>query len=278
MSSDELSFEELSQAFARAIRGNAVQNESFEPEGRASSGGDELVDIPDEFFGEDFPDDIFEDPLDDDEENGEFEDPEEEDGPQSASDAFRSMMDEIDDDQLVPLNPRTILEAMLFVGNPANSPIMPETLSNLMRGVSVSEIHELVEELNTHYSQTGCPWEIVWFEEAHGYFMQLREEFTPLRENFYGKIRQVKLSQSAIDTLAIVAYEQPLSLEEINQLRGTPSGPILAQLVKRQLLRTQKIRRGTKFMTVYSTTERFLKLFELESISDLPQSDDLAYE
>ena len=108
--------------------------------------------------------------------------------------------------------------------------------------------------------------------------MQLREEFTPLRENFYGKIRQVKLSQSAIDTLAIVAYEQPLSLEEINQLRGTPSGPILAQLVKRQLLRTQKIRRGTKFMTVYSTTERFLKLFELESISDLPQSDDLAYE
>ena len=278
MSSDELSFEELSQAFARAIRGNAVQNESFEPEGRASSGGDELVDIPDEFFGEDFPDDIFEDPLDDDEENVEFEDPEEEDGPQSASDAFRSMMDEIDDDQLVPLNPRTILEAMLFVGNPANSPIMPETLSNLMRGVSVSEIHELAEELNTHYSQTGCPWEIVWFEEAHGYFMQLREEFTPLRENFYGKIRQVKLSQSAIDTLAIVAYEQPLSLEEINQLRGTPSGPILAQLVKRQLLRTQKIRRGTKFMTVYSTTERFLKLFELESISDLPQSDDLAYE
>lgn len=278
MSSDELSFEELSQAFARAIRGNAVKNESFEPEGRASSGGDELVDIPDEFFGEDFPDDIFEDPLDDDEENGEFEDPEEEDGQQSASDAFRSMMDEIDDDQLVPLNPRTILEAMLFVGNPANSPIMPETLSNLMRGVSVSEIHELAEELNTHYLQTGCPWEIVWFEEAHGYFMQLREEFTPLRENFYGKIRQVKLSQSAIDTLAIVAYEQPLSLEEINQLRGTPSGPILAQLVKRQLLRTQKIRRGTKFMTVYSTTERFLKLFELESISDLPQSDDLAYE
>ena len=96
-----------------------------------------------------------------------------------------------------------------------------------------------------------------------------------MRENFYGKIRQAKLSQGAIDVLAIVAYEQPVSLDEINQTRGASSANILANLVKRQLLRTQKMRQGTKFVTVYYTTDRFLKLFELESISDLPQSEDL---
>ncbi|MBQ2820687.1 MAG: SMC-Scp complex subunit ScpB [Thermoguttaceae bacterium] len=279
MSSDELSFEELSQAFARVMKGNSGGHANDEKWEGAHSGAvsddiGESVEIPDEFLGEDFPEGDFEEGF-------------------AASGAdvavfdenalvsgygttdFRSFMDEIDDDHLVPTNQQTILEAMLFVGNPGNSPIAPEHLSNLMRGVSEAEIHELVDELNARYEKFGCPWQIVWFEEEKGYFMQLKEEFSPLREHFYGKIRQAKLSQAAIDILAIVAYEQPLTLEEINQLRGSSSGGIIAQLVRRQLLRTQKMRQGTKFVTVYFTTDRFLKLFELESISDLPQSEDL---
>jgi len=268
MSSD-LSFEELTQAFARALRGNSGQNSESVPEPKHAAVEDS-VEIPDEFLGDDFPDGDLE----------EFEEENEpglamydEDAPQESG--FRALTDEIDDDQIVPVSPTSILESMLFVGNPANTPIQPEVLSNLMRGVTVDEIHELVRELNTRYEKEGTPWEIVWFETEHGYFMRLRESFAPLRENFYGKIRQAKLSQGAIDVLAIVAYEQPISLDEINQLRGVSSANLLAYLVKRQLLRSQKMRKGTKFVTVYYTTERFLKLFELESISDLPQSEDL---
>ncbi len=269
--SDELSFEELSRAFARAMSGNGV-GENSEVEN-----SDDFVDIPDEFLGDDFTlDDL--------------------DGDESQTDlaifnqdsintsevendmkigAFRSYADEIDDDKRVPVTPRTILEAMLFVGNPGNAPIRAETLSNLMRGVSVREVHELVEELNLHYESEGCPWVIQWFDTEQGYFLQLREEYFPLRENFYGKIRQARLSQAAIDVLALVAYEQPVTADEISEFRNAPSGQILAQLIRRQLISAQKMRRGTQFVTAYRTTERFLKLFELESLSDLPQSEDL---
>lgn len=285
MPSDELSFEDLGKAFARAMRGGSTENNgtadsenknhsSDEKTSRASE-IDDWMDIPDELYGDDFPVDENEG---EDDENAQglamYDANKAEERPFGNSD-FRSFTDEIDDDRIVPVTPAMILEAMLFVGNPVNAPAVPEILSNLMRGVSVTEIHELVKELNARYEADGCPWEIAWFEEEKGYFMQLRETFEPLRENFYGKIRQAKLSQAAIDTLAIIAYEQPLSLDEINEFRGASSASILAQLVRRQLLRTQKVRRGTKFLTVYYTTERFLKLFELESLSDLPQSEDL---
>lgn len=267
--SDELSFEELTQAIVRAMRGNSAQESQSRQEPK-NPAAEDSVEIPEEFLGDDFP-------VGDLDEFQEENEPDlamyDEDDPQESG--FRSFTDEIDDDQIVPVSPESILEAMLFVGNPSNTPIAPEILSNLMRGVSVDEISGLVDELNEKYEKAGAPWEIVWFEEEGGYFMRLRESFAPLRENFYGKIRQAKLSQGAIDVLAIVAYEQPVSLDEINQTRGASSANILANLVKRQLLRTQKMRQGTKFVTVYYTTDRFLKLFELESISDLPQSEDL---
>lgn len=267
--SNDLSFEELTQAFVKALRGKSGQESQSRQETKPAAEVDS-VDIPEEFLGDDFPvGDLDEFPEENEPDLAMYDENE----PQES--AFRSFTDEIDDDQIVPVSPESILEAMLFVGNPSNTPIAPEILSNLMRGVSVEEISGLVDELNEKYEKAGAPWEIVWFEDESGYFMRLRESFAPLRENFYGKIRQAKLSQGAIDVLAIVAYEQPVSLDEINQTRGASSANILANLVKRQLLRTQKMRQGTKFVTVYYTTDRFLKLFELESISDLPQSEDL---
>ena len=102
----------------------------------------------------------------------------------------------------------------------------------------------------------------------------LREAFHPLRNRFYGRIRQARLSQAAIDVLAIVAYHQPLTSEQISRLRGKPSGHVLAQLVRRGLLRIE--RQQTERRTAqYFTTDRFLRLFSLEGLDDLPQSEDL---
>lgn len=275
--SDELSFEELSRAFAQAMSGNGVGENSTTEKNETSDMSDNVVDIPEEFLGDDFTLEGF----DGDESRTDLamfdENATDETEAETNAEigAFRSYADEIDDDKRVPVTPRTILEAMLFVGNPGNTPIRAETLSNLMRGVSVREVHELVEELNQHYDEEGCPWVIQWFEAEQGYFLQLREAYFPLRENFYGKIRQARLSQAAIDVLALVAYEQPVTADEISEFRNAPSGQILAQLARRQLISAQKIRRGTQFVTAYRTTERFLKLFELESLSDLPQSEDL---
>ena len=104
--------------------------------------------------------------------------------------------------------------------------------------------------------------------------MTLRTAFYPVRNRFYGKVREARLSQAAVDVLAIVAYQQPLSSEQVSRLRGRPCSHVLSQLVRRGLLRIE--RRGEKLRTpYYFTTDRFLELFGLESLEDLPQSEEL---
>jgi segregation and condensation protein B len=170
------------------------------------------------------------------------------------------------------ITPRSILEALLFVGTSNNAPISSRQVAALMRGVRPTEIDEYVRELNVDYERRNCPYVIV--EETGGYRLTLREEYDRLRDRFFGRSRQARLSQAAIDVLAAVAYHEPVSAEEINKLRGAESGHVLAQLVRRQLLRLE--RSDTKpRRPVYWTTPRFLELFGVASLADLPRSHDL---
>ncbi|HID75504.1 MAG TPA: SMC-Scp complex subunit ScpB [Planctomycetaceae bacterium] len=172
----------------------------------------------------------------------------------------------------VPLSPESILEAMLFVGSPDNRPLSCTRAAELMRGVEPGEIPQLVDRLNRRYAARGCPYHIVG--EGDGYRLTLRKQFNALRLKFHGKLREARLSQAAIDVLAIVAYRQPLSAEEVNRLRGKASNHILAQLVRRQLLRVERPR-GARRRTVYWVADRFLELFGLESLDELPRAEDL---
>ena len=174
-------------------------------------------------------------------------------------------------DDPCPISPRTILEAMLFVGNRDNCPLTPARAAELMRDVAPDEIPSLVDELNRRYSARGAPYRIVGEED--GYRLSLCREFHPLRNRFYGRIREARLSQAAIDVLALVAYRQPLTGEKIGRLRGKPSSHVLAHLVRRGLLRIERPdpKRRTPH---YHTTDRFLRLFNLQSLDDLPRSED----
>jgi len=179
---------------------------------------------------------------------------------------------ETEGDDLCEISPRTILEAMLFVGNHKSQPLAAARASQMMRDVEPAEIGGLVDELNRRYAANGCPYHIV--HEGGGYRLTLRKSLHPLRNRFYGRIREARLSQAAIDVLAIVAYQQPLTSDQIGRLRGKPSGHLLAQLVRRGLLRIE--RQDTKRRTAqYFTTDRFLELFGMESLEDLPQSQEL---
>ena len=169
-------------------------------------------------------------------------------------------------------NPRTILEAMLFVGHPENEPLSREEAAAGMRGVEVDEIDELVEELNEEYESLGCPYIVV--HEKQGFRLTLRPPWQPLRERFYGKLREARLSQAAIDVLSVVAYRQPITREEVDHLRGKESGALLRQLVRRTLLRIEMPKeKGER--KCYHTTDRFLELFGLEQLADLPQSEEV---
>lgn len=170
------------------------------------------------------------------------------------------------------ISPRSVVEAMLFVGRPDNRALSARELAAAMRGVSPTEIDAAVAELNALYQQDAAPYEIVG--SAVGYRMVLRDEFGRMRDKFQGRIREAKLSAAAVEVLSIVAYNQPIKAEEVSQLRGVPSGAALATLVRRKLVRLDRPA-DSPARPRYSTTERFLHLFGLESLAALPRSEEL---
>lgn len=191
---------------------------------------------------------------------------------QAILDQLAQQADSADADDACEVSPRTIVEAMLFVGHPNNEPISADRLASLMRGVRPGEVEEIVRELNEFYRQEGCPYSIV--SEGAGYRMTLRDEFRPLREKFYGRVKEARLSQAAIDVLAVVAYHEPITRERLDQLRDKESGALLSQLVRRRLLQIER-RTEEPHVKLYRTTSRFLEVFGLASLNDLPRAQDL---
>lgn len=184
---------------------------------------------------------------------------------------FDPLEDELDATATLPVTPQAVVEAILFVGQADNNPISAAAIAKLMRGVSEAEVHEIVVELNQSYAQTGRAMQIV--EVAGGFQMQLASDLEFLKERFYGRVREVKLSQAAIDCLALVSYQPGISREKLEEQRG-PSGSVLNQLVRRQLLEMRRQPLGTKMVPHYFPTDRLLELTGLSSLDDLPQSED----
>lgn len=181
-------------------------------------------------------------------------------------------VEESSDDDPCPVCPGTILEAMLFVGDLADEPLSAARAAKLMRGVEPDEIPGLVDELNSRYTDNGCPYRVAG--QGSGYRLSLHRAYHGVRNKFYGRVREAQLSQAAVDVLAIVAYRQPLSAEIVSQLRGTPSSHLLGQLVRRRLLRMERPE-GKGQRPLYLTTDRFLELFNLQGLEDLPQAEEL---
>ena len=195
------------------------------------------------------------------------------DDPDEDGEPYESI--ETSEEERCEISPRTIFEAMLFVGNRENKPLAPERAAELMRNVSPEELVAIVQELNDKYARVNAPYHII--REVDGFRMVLRPEFEPMRSGFYNKVRETKLSQAAIDVLAVVAYRQPITADEVQQIRKSPSQPILQQLVKRGLIDAQKILNKKKTTTFFRTTDRFLKLFQLESLDDLPTAEEIDF-
>jgi len=179
------------------------------------------------------------------------------------------------------ITPRTVLEAILFVGRPDNQPLESRAIAAIVGSISPAEVENLVAELNAEYAVNGCPYTIA--SEGAGFRLVLRGEFSAVRDRYQRRIRAARLSPAAIEVLAMVAYRGPLTADEVSRLRGTPSGHILRQLVQRQLLRIERPESGVvgresgvrSRKAVYHTTERFLAVFGLASLNDLPKSEEV---
>ncbi len=187
--------------------------------------------------------------------------------PSEADALADSAIDPFSDDAC-PVNPRTILEAMFFVGV-QGSGLTARKAASLIRGVSPKEIEQLVDELNLSYSADHSALRIR--QSGDGYRLVIEDDLESIRQLFYGRVRDARLGNAAIEVLAVVAYHQPVTLEEVDRLRNHQSGPVLNQLVRRELLTIERDQNNRR-IRLYRTTQRFLELFGMDSIEDLPQA------
>lgn len=168
---------------------------------------------------------------------------------------------------------RSVIEACLFVGSP---PLTVGKLQEIIRNEIAGErIEATIAEIKKLYDDEQRPYEVVQQEGA--YRLALRPEFERLRSKAYGQgPKEVKLSQEAIEILAVVAYHQPIEEREVNEIYEIPSGGILKQLLRRELLAVQLDAESPKVVR-YVTTPRFLKLFQLRRLADLPRAETFAF-
>jgi segregation and condensation protein B len=190
---------------------------------------------------------------------------------QAGLDAEGSDDASVDDDLVTP---EAIVEAALFIGHPENKSLTEQRLASLMRDVSPEEVVQLIDALNQSYREADQALRIV--RDDHGYKMTIAAEVENMRGSFLGKVREARLSQMAIEVLALVAYQPGITAQKVQDQRGRESGALLSQLVRRQLLRFERKKpaEGGRAIPHYYPSERFLVLFGLESIDDLPHVEE----
>ncbi|MEZ6134718.1 MAG: SMC-Scp complex subunit ScpB [Pirellulaceae bacterium] len=170
-----------------------------------------------------------------------------------------------------PVTPTSILEAVLLVGRPDSGPITASEIASLMRGVTPAEVEQLVADLNANYEQNGSALRIV--DSGGGFRLRLADDLKFITDRFYGRVREIRLSQAAIDCLALVSYQPGISRDELEKQRNQPSGGVLNQLVRRQLLEIRREGDGAR-NPCYYPTNRLLELTGLASLEDLPQVEE----
>jgi segregation and condensation protein B len=169
-----------------------------------------------------------------------------------------------------PPPPLRIVEALLFIGG---APLKAETACAILRGFTPQQFLEAIEALNQAYRVQGRPYAIV--PQGGGHVLTLRPRYRGVIEKLYGNVREARLSAAAIDTLAVIAYRQPVTKTEIDTVRGAESGTHIRQLVRRRLIAVVRRADAEQREVSYGTTDKFLSMFELGSLEDLPRTQDL---
>jgi segregation and condensation protein B len=166
----------------------------------------------------------------------------------------------------VPPSPLQIVEALLFVGG---APLTSEVAADAVRGLTPEQLRECIDGLNRVYRAQNRPYAVV--HGPTGYVLRVNRRYASIRERLYGGPREARLNQPALDVLSLVAYRQPVAKTEIDGARGADSGPVLRQLIRLGLVAMTETSDGGEKRTVYETTPRFLEVFRLRGLDDLPE-------
>jgi segregation and condensation protein B len=154
-----------------------------------------------------------------------------------------------------------LLEALIFASD------HPQKANDLAKAASanVKEVRDLLDDLKTEYRPRGIQLD----EVAGGWIFRTSSAYAPFVRDLT-KQKPVRLSRAQVETLAILAYRQPVTRPEIDDIRGVDSGPVLKVLLERDLVRILGKKDEPGRPMIYGTTTTFLEFFGLKSLKDLP--------
>ncbi|MDA0835441.1 MAG: SMC-Scp complex subunit ScpB [Planctomycetota bacterium] len=162
------------------------------------------------------------------------------------------------------------LEAVLLV---VGETMSPRRLAQLATLVDAAEVRELIDELNAAYDADGSTFRVERL--AGGDQMMTRREVCSWLNKLHHRQAEMKLTPSAMETLSIVAYQQPMTRADLEAIRGVQSVEMLKLLMERGLVKIGGQEESLGRPYLYETTRKFLELYGLRSLDDLPMAEAL---
>jgi segregation and condensation protein B len=158
-----------------------------------------------------------------------------------------------------------LVEAVLYM---ETAPVAADTLAKIT-GLAEDAVSLALSEIATRCKAESFGIELL--ETSAGYLFSPKQDYWDVLREHYGKKNRLKLSKAALETLTIIAYMQPVTRAEIEQIRGVSADNMIRMLLERNLIREAGKKDAPGKPVQYATTKEFLEVFHLVSIADLPR-------
>ena len=164
---------------------------------------------------------------------------------------------------------KNIIESLLFV---ADEPLTIDRLKKIISGAESRELREVLEELEADYETRQGGFFLK--QVAGGYQIRTRPEYMEWIKRLL-QPKPLRLSKAALETLAIIAYKQPVIRSDVEHIRGVDCGGVLRVLLERKFIRVLGRKDIPGRPLIYATTKRFLEVFDLKNLKDLPTPKEI---
>ncbi|MBN2831320.1 MAG: SMC-Scp complex subunit ScpB [Candidatus Omnitrophica bacterium] len=168
-------------------------------------------------------------------------------------------------------NRKSVIEALLLA---SEKPLALEKIREVLDNLPAQDTLKIIEELKKEYEDSNRGFRII--EIAGGFQMTTATNFAPFLKKLFKDRNTERLSKPALETLAIIAYKQPLTRGEIELLRNVNVDGVMKTLVDKNLIRICGRKKAPGNPYVYGTTRQFLEHFGLKSLQDLPKMEDFS--
>jgi segregation and condensation protein B len=167
-------------------------------------------------------------------------------------------------------NIKNIIESLLFV---AEEPLTVDRLKRILAEAEPKEIRRALDDIAAEYDARKGGFYL--HQVAGGYQIRTRPEYSPWIKRLI-QPKPLRLSKAALETLAIVAYKQPVIRSDIEHIRGVDCGGVLRVLLERKFIRVLGRKEIPGRPLIYATTRRFLEVFDLKTLKDLPTPKEIS--